>query len=110
MRKVHFYGPAICLTLSLNLFAQTSKPVSDAKKYKGEVALANFDTTVKPQDNFYEYVNGNWLKNNPIPATEAAWGSFNVLNDSIVHRLRTILNTAAAKKDAQHGSVEQKIG
>ncbi|HWY98242.1 MAG TPA: M13 family metallopeptidase [Bacteroidia bacterium] len=110
MKKVHFYGPAICLTLSLNLFAQTAKPVSDTKKYKGEVALANFDTTVKPQDNFYEYVNGNWLKNNPIPATEAAWGSFNVLNDSIVHRLRTILNLAAAKKDAAHGSVEQKIG
>ncbi len=37
----------------------------DAEKYKGEVGLANFDTTAKPQQDFYQYVNSNWLKNNP---------------------------------------------
>lgn len=110
MRKVHVYVPVICATLGLSLLSTSCKHESDAEKYKGEVGLANFDTTAKPQDNFYQYVNGNWLKNNPIPASEAAWGSFNVLNDSIVGRLRKLLETAANNKNATPGSAEQKIG
>ena len=110
MKKVHFFGPAICLTFGLAIFSTSCKHESDAEKYKGEVAIANFDTTAKPQQDFYQYVNGTWLKNNPIPASEAAWGSFNVLNDSIVARLRKLLETAAANKNAAKGSVEQKVG
>ncbi|HSY77239.1 MAG TPA: M13 family metallopeptidase [Bacteroidia bacterium] len=110
MKKVSFYAPAICFTLGLAMFSTSCKHETDAEKYKGEVALNYFDTTVKPQDNFYKYVNGNWLKNNPIPASEAAWGSFNVLNDSILARLRKILEVTAADKSLKHGSVEQKIG
>ena len=80
------------------------------KNIKEKLTIANFDTTAKPQQDFYQYVNGTWLKNNPIPASEAAWGSFNVLNDSIVARLRKLLETAAANKNAAKGSVEQKVG
>jgi putative endopeptidase len=110
MKKVHLYAPVICLTIGAALFSTSCKHESDADKYKGEVGLANFDTTAKPQNDFYQYVNGNWLKNNPIPASEAAWGSFNVLHDSIISRLRKLLETAAANKNAAHGSVEQKVG
>ena len=110
MKKAHLFGPAICLTLGLAMFNTSCKHETDAEKYKGEVGMANFDTTAKPQQDFYQYVNGTWLKNNPIPASEAAWGSFNVLNDSIVARLRKLLETAAANKSAATGSVEQKVG
>ncbi|MGP8215090.1 MAG: M13 family metallopeptidase [Bacteroidia bacterium] len=110
MKNVNIYGTAICLSLSVLLFNTSCKHESDADKYKGEVGLANFDTTARPQQNFYQYVNGNWLKNNPIPASEAAWGSFNVLNDSITSRLRKLLEAAASNKQVQHGSIEQKVG
>ncbi|MBL0046523.1 MAG: M13 family metallopeptidase [Bacteroidetes bacterium] len=71
---------------------------------------ANFDTTVKPGDDFYQYANGGWLKKGEIPASESRWGSFDMLNDNIKKNLHTILDEAAAKKDATPGSVEQKVG
>lgn len=73
------------------------------------INLANFDTTVKPQQDFYEYVNGNWLKNNPVPPSESSWGSFLILRDSTTARLRKILTQAAAQ-GGQPGSMEQKLG
>ncbi len=38
---------------------------------------ANMDLTVKPGDDFYMYAGGSWIKNNPVPAKETRWGSFN---------------------------------
>ncbi len=110
MKKSSFYALAIYFTLGFAIFTISCKHETDAEKYKGEVGLSYFDTTVKPQDDFYKYVNGNWLKKNPVPATEAAWGSFNVLNDTILARLRKILETTSSNKQASHGSVEQKVG
>jgi putative endopeptidase len=71
---------------------------------------ANFNTSVRPQDDFYEYVNGNWIKKNPIPATETGWGNFNVLNEKSQAALRSICEESAANTKAAAGSNEQKIG
>lgn len=70
---------------------------------------ANFDTTVKPQQDFYEYVNGNWLKNNPIPPSESSWGSFLILRGLYYNPLTQIIrNCGLSKRNAgQHGA---KIG
>lgn len=70
---------------------------------------SNFDKSVKPGDDFYEYVNGNWLKKNPIPSTETRWGSFNILADSTRHRVKLIVEEAARAKDVEKGSAQQKI-
>lgn len=83
--------------------------VLTASKAPKAIDLANFDKSVKPGDDFYQYVNGNWLKNNPLPASETRWGSFNVLDDITRHRVLTILDETAKQKDAPEGSTTQKI-
>lgn len=83
---------------------------SSDNKYAGEVDKADFDTTVKAGNDFYEYVNGGWMKNNPIPASEARWGSFNIANDTNIARVHKILTEVTAKKDKTAGSIEQKTG
>jgi putative endopeptidase len=73
------------------------------------IDIANFDQSVRPQDDFYQYVNGTWLKNNPIPATENSWGNFNVLAEKSRKNLKAICEESAAAANAP-GSNGQKIG
>ncbi|WP_337042136.1 M13 family metallopeptidase [Emticicia sp. 17c] len=67
------------------------------------------DTTVSPKDDFFKYAVGTWLKNNPIPASESAWGIGSLVQDETYKRLRTI-SEESAKGSTSAGSSEQKIG
>ncbi len=58
----------------------------------------DFDTSVKPQDDFYEFANGRWLKTNPVPPEYSSWGAFNELDERNKLALRKILDQAAAAK------------
>ena len=70
----------------------------------------NMDTSVSPAVNFYEYADGNWLKNNPIPGEYSRWGTFEVLAERNYKVLKEILEDAADNTDAEKGSIEQKVG
>jgi putative endopeptidase len=70
---------------------------------------ANMNLAVRPQDDFYEYANGTWLKNTPIPAAEARWGSFNELQEFNQNALKTICEELAQKPGTK-GSLSQKVG
>jgi len=72
-------------------------------------SASNLDTTCKPCDNFYQFAMGGWMKDNPIPAEYATWGTFTQLRDSNLSAMRAILE-AAAKSNPAPGSNEQKIG
>ncbi|TPG72143.1 M13 family metallopeptidase [Hymenobacter nivis] len=75
------------------------------------INLANIDNSVQPCNDFYHYANGNWLKNNPVPAAESRWGSFNELADrNQAIEKRILLKAAAAAPKAKPGSNEQKVG
>ena len=69
---------------------------------------ANMDQSVKPGDNFYLYSNGNWIKKNPVPASQTRWGSFNELQQLSTNRLQLLLADAAANASKNPGM--QKIG
>lgn len=58
------------------------------------------DTAVRPQDDFYRYVNGTWLDNHQIPADRASDGEFYRLRDLSEDRTHEII------KDAVAGSIE----
>ncbi|RMF57127.1 MAG: M13 family peptidase, partial [Calditrichaeota bacterium] len=80
------------------------------KKPRSGVELANFDKSVRPQDNFYEYVNGTWLKKIEIPADKSNYGAFTELFDEAEKNLRKIIEDAAKKPNKEEGSDEQKVG
>jgi predicted metalloendopeptidase len=76
---------------------------------RASVDPATFDLSVKPQDNFFQYANGTWLKNNPIPAEYSRWGSFDALRVRNVELLNKLCEAAAAK-GAAGTPVERMVG
>jgi predicted metalloendopeptidase len=70
---------------------------------------ANLDRTCKPCDDFFQFANGGWLKNNPIPPEYPIWGSFVTLIEKNQENVHAILE-AAVHANAPAGSNEQKIG
>lgn len=100
--KQHFSLLVVALILSLGAFAQ--------EKVQKFIDPANMDMSVKPGDDFYEYASGAWIKNNPVPAKETRWGSFNMLRDFNINAVKSILEKAAAQKSAAPGSVEKRVG
>ena len=53
--------------------------------------VAGMDRSVAPGDNFYEFANGTWAKNTPIPPDKSNYGMFTVLDDLSRERTRGII-------------------
>ncbi|QDX28111.1 M13 family metallopeptidase [Sphingomonas suaedae] len=53
---------------------------------------AGMDRSVAPGNDFYEYANGTWAKNTPIPADKSNYGMFTALADLSNERVRGILD------------------
>ena len=67
------------------------------------------DSTVRPQDDFFNYVNGAWIKKTEIPASESSWGSGSILYQNTTQTLKNLLDSCA-KLHAAKGTNEQKVG
>jgi predicted metalloendopeptidase len=58
------------------------------------INLEYMDKSVKPSDDFFRFVNGNWLDKNEIPADRTRWGSFDELRKKTDDDMKVILNEA----------------
>lgn len=74
------------------------------------VLLQNFDRSVRPQDDFYRYVNGQWLDVTTIPSDRSNYGAFTLLQDSAERNLQTLLQEASTQQDRVPGSDAQRVG
>lgn len=110
MSRYHFklmlFGAAILIVSQQAIAQHDSKP----DKKVVFIDKANMDLTVTPGEDFYKYASGNWIKNNPVPAKETRWGSFNQLRDFNINAVKSILNESANNKMAAPGSIEKRVG
>ena len=79
------------------------------KKKSWGFDMGSIDRSVRPQDDFFRYANGNWMKKNPIPKDEARWGTFMILGREAEEKLHAILKETADKTRVPSGSPEQLI-
>ncbi len=70
--------------------------------------LSTMDKSVRPQDDFYNFVNGAWMKTAKIPADKSTWGSFNKLAEDTDNNSMSILNSLLSDQFAA-GSEGKKI-
>lgn len=86
----------------------TVAEIADNGKYQ-TIDSEYLDLDVSPREDFFNYANGQWLVNNPVPASESRWGSFNELDASNKKKLTTILEEAKVA-NASKGTIMQILG
>lgn len=86
----------------------TQDKVADVPLDSG-IILANLDTQVRPQDNFFEFVNGSWLAQAEIPTDKSSTGTFMRLREEADANVRKIIEQAGTKNGLPD-SPEGKIG
>ena len=89
------------MLVSILAITVTSCKETDTAKIDTEprgIILANMDTLIHPSDDFYNYVNGTWMKNTEIPEDEVRWGGFNVLRKKTDQDMLSILDKALKSK------------
>lgn len=73
------------------------------------IDLTHRNPAVRPQDDLFAHVNGQWLDTYEIPADRAVDGAFRTLYDRAEVDVKTLIDEAAAA-DAPEGSEQRKIG
>ena len=99
MRKTVLFISMIALMTGCNQQKQASVPAID---------LSNFDTSIAPNEDFYQYATGGWQKKNPLKPEFARYGAFDVLRENNEIRINDLFSQMT-KSTAAKGSVEQKI-
>ena len=106
---------ALGIAAALGLAACSSQPTVEQtaqtlamQEQKAGFELKNFDQTVAPQQDFFRFVNGNWLNSTDIPGDRSRWGSFDELRENAEKQVLEIIRELAAGEHAK-GSDAQKI-
>jgi len=88
---------------------QAKAPAVQKTALASGIEKANMDTSVRPQDDFYLYINGGWMKNNEIPGDKTSIGAFYDLRDKADEDVKAIIEELAATENLKGGSNEQKV-
>jgi predicted metalloendopeptidase len=100
----------LCSALIAGLFAGLAHAGAAASATRSGVDTAALDAAVRPQDDFFRYSQGKWLKDVDIPNDRSSWGAFNVAADNVEQQIRTLIEQASQDKSAKAGSDTRKMG
>jgi endothelin-converting enzyme/putative endopeptidase len=96
---------ASLIVIGVPALAQQPKPAFGTWGYNAEA----MDSSVKPGDDFWDYVNGSWAKSTEIAPDRTFVGIDSVLNDQIDKDVRSIVEDMASNP-ASSGQIGQQVG
>jgi len=95
-------GAGLALSIIVGFTEKTPKGAGVIKK-------EDMNLSVKPGDDFFEYANGTWMKNTPIPADRGSYTAFGIVAEAANGAVHDLLEEAAKTKNATEGSNLKKI-
>jgi putative endopeptidase len=112
MKLLQFFAVLIRAALMAQILAL---PMEGCRGNKTEETrcyfeTANMDKRIKPGQDFYQFANGNWLRNADIPSDMSAWGSFYTLYAETTVKQRSLLQEISKNPCHPKGSDNQKVG
>ena len=87
---------------SISMMTMAQQPLSSG------LDRTDFDSRVRPGDDFYAYACGGWMKKHPLPAAYSRYGSFDQLQESNDKRINGILSELL-NNSYEEGTIEQKL-
>src|SRR3954468_3747737 len=106
--KMRFFKLSLLLLLFCSTLFSTAAFAQGAPQ-KG-VQVGDIDTKADPCTDFFEFANGKWRADNPIPASMVRWSRRWQAGENAKEQLKNILDEVSARKDWPRGSAEQLIG
>lgn len=105
---------ALGIALALGLAGCHSQPAAEqtkssavAAEQQAGFALKNFDKSVAPQQDFFRFVNGNWVSDTEIPADKVRWGSFDELRENAEKQVLEIIRELAAAEHPENSDAQK---
>jgi predicted metalloendopeptidase len=89
------------------VFAALLPGMADGQELFSGIDPDGFDTSVRPQDDLYQHVNGRWLLRTQIPSDKSNYGSFTALDDAAREHIREIIEEASQNRDSNNA---RKVG
>ena len=111
MKKNHLIAMMILCTMAVGCgqkTVETPEPEPE-KEVTPAIVVDNMDPSIKPMDDFFRYVNNEWMKNNPIPEEYSTYGAFTEIDQRNEILIQDIINEASQDVNAAPGSIAQKI-
>jgi len=102
--KTTLFSSLFCLLL----LGGCDSKISEVKRNPSGLALQGMDSSVRPQDDFFAYANGRWMRDTEIPADKSSWGSFSILHEKSLDQLQVIIKEAA--NNDTEDAAQQSIG
>lgn len=104
-------GSVVAVLTVASLFSCTENQNQSKEKQlmNSGIQLENMDLSVSPKEDFYNYVNGGWMKNTNIPDDEARWGSFLELRDRNNQMTLALVDKALEAKNVDLNTDEGKV-
>ena len=103
MKNLTYWIPiAVGIAVACSVGTESKEEIHQA------INMENIDKSVRPQDDFFMFVNGNWVKNTEIPADHGSWGSFNELREENNKVVLDVLQKAAASDKYAEGTDQRK--
>ena len=90
--------------------SETSMGNTSTSVFENTFDPGSMNLSVKPGDDFYEYVNGGWIKSHPVPADKYRYGQIEIIEDRTYDHIKGIVESTANNTSSPEGSLEQKIG
>ena len=111
--KLLYYFLIIGCIFSIFYFSKSIEPIKHNNMKKqflsSGINLDYIDKTVSPKDDFYQFVNGNWIDSAQIPSDHSVWGGFYELRKRTDADVLDILESALADKTIKADTDQGKV-
>jgi putative endopeptidase len=94
VKSPFFFLAMAALLISASMARANSGPNSG-------IQAADMDKTVRPQDDLFQYANGTWLKNVPIPPDRASYGVGSMMTEHSLLQQRDLIEAVQTSSDPE---------